>query len=292
MVIAAYLSTALVVAGVGAFHLLGDRNSAAVLTMTTWSLATVALLAPLQVLVGHESGSIVLKHQPAKLAAMEGHWETHRGYAPMILFAWPDQKNETNHFEISVPKIGSLIVTNSWSGTIRGLKEWPASDRPPVAVVFFAFRIMVGLGFAMLALGLWAAFTLWKGRLVGSAWLLRYALVLAPSGFLAILAGWYTAEVGRQPFTVYGLLRTSESVSPISARSVGLSLTVFVMVYAIVFAAGISYLLALMRKAPDETPLQAPKPPQPGVLRGTPLAAVESDEFQSPAHANDSRRQP
>jgi cytochrome bd ubiquinol oxidase subunit I len=279
MVLGAFLSTALVVAGVGAFHLLRGRTAPAVITMTSWALGTVALLAPLQILAGHTAGETVRTYQPAKLAAMEGHWETHHGNAPLVLFAWPDEKDETNLYEIAIPRLGSLVVTNSWTGTVRGLKEWPASDRPPVGGVFWSFRVMVGLGFAMTALGAWGAWALWSNRLVASRWLLRLALPMGPAGFIAILAGWYTAEVGRQPYTVYGLLRTADSVSPILARSVGLSLTVFVIVYGVVFAAGLAYLLALMRQSPDDTPLTALPARQVGALRGTPLAAVESEGF-------------
>jgi cytochrome d ubiquinol oxidase subunit I len=216
----------------------------------------------LQILAGHEHGANVFEEQPVKLAAMEGHWETWEGQAPLILFALPDQEEQDNDFSLAVPKIGSWIVTGSLDGTIRGLKEWPASEHPPVAIVFWSFRIMVGIGMLMLFIGYVGAFLTWRSEIARHTAFLRLCFLSGPLGFVAVITGWITAEVGRQPYTVYGLLRTADSVSPVTAGAVGMSLIVFIFVYGIVFTAGSYYLFKLAWAGPDQgegPPAEKPK---------------------------------
>jgi cytochrome d ubiquinol oxidase subunit I len=180
---------------------------------------------------------------------MEGHFETQAG-APLILFGWPDMEQERTLYAVEVPKLGSLILTHDWNGTVRGLKEWPRADRPNSTIVFWSFRVMVGAGFAMLALGLWSLYLRLRGRLYDQPWLLRAAVAMSPAGIVAVLAGWITTEVGRQPWTIHGLLRTADSVSSVDAAAVGTSLVAFIVVYFAVFGAGAFYMLRLLHKAP------------------------------------------
>jgi cytochrome d ubiquinol oxidase subunit I len=203
--------------------------------------------------VGDFHGLNTLEHQPAKIAAMEGHYETHAG-APLILFGLPDDEAETTRYALEIPRLGSLILTHSLDGEVRGLKAFPADERPPAALIFWTFRVMVALGFLMLGLGVWAGWRRWQGRLHDDRGLLRAALFMGPMGFVALLCGWITTEVGRQPWTVYGLLRTADSVSPIEAPAVASSLTAYVVVYFAVFGAGTFYLLRLMRRPPETGP--------------------------------------
>lgn len=250
MVLAAFITTCFVIGGVSAIYLLKDRHREGATIMLKLATAFAAITVPLQIFVGDLHGLNVHEHQPVKLAAIEGHWDTHRG-APLILFAWPDQANETNRYEVSVPKLGSLIITHEWNGEIRGLKEVPPEERPPVAPVFFAFRVMVGIGVLMLITTAWSAYR-WKlGKLTESKALLRLWMCMSPLGFVAVLAGWYTTEIGRQPYVIYGLMRTSEAASAIGAASVITSLVAFGTVYLFVFIAGSYYLLKLLRKGPQ-----------------------------------------
>ncbi len=271
MVLAAYCTTALVVAAVAAYHLLRGTKREPARVMMHMALGFLAIVVPLQILAGHEHGANVYEHQPIKLAAMEGHWETYEENAPLILFAMPNEDREENDLELAVPKIGSLVVTGSFDGDIRGLKEWPASERPPVAIIFWSFRVMVGLGMLMLFIGLVGALLAWRGRVESQRWFLRLCLLSAPSGFLAVLTGWITAEVGRQPYTVYGLLRTADSASPVTAAAVETSLIAFIFSYGIVFSAGMYYIFQLARKGPDEGPLKKRAGPDEPIL-GVPLA--------------------
>ena len=249
MVLAAYLTTAFVVGGVGAWHLLRDRSNEAARVMFSMAMWMAAVAAPLQIVAGDLHGLNTLEYQPAKVAAMEGHFETRAG-APLILFGVPDMKAETTRYAVEIPKLGSLILTHDWNGVVKGLKAWPPGDRPDAVVVFWSFRVMVGLGFLMAGLGLWSLAQRFRGRLFDAPWLLRASVALSPAGFLAVLAGWVTTEVGRQPFTVYGLLRTAASVSPIGAPAVAVSLAAFAVVYFLVFGVGIYFLLVLMAAAP------------------------------------------
>ncbi len=250
MLLAAYLSTAFIVGGTGALHLLRDATLPASRIMFSMAMWMAAIVAPLQIVAGDLHGLNTLEHQPAKVAAMEGHFETRAG-APLILFGWPDMEQERTRYAVEVPKLGSLILTHDWNGTVRGLKEWPREDRPNAAIVFWSFRVMVGAGLAMLAVGVWSLVLRARRRLYDQPWLLRTSVALSPIGIVAVIAGWITTEVGRQPYTVYGLLRTAESASSIDAAAVGASLAAFVLVYFAVFGAGAFYMLRLMGKAPE-----------------------------------------
>jgi cytochrome d ubiquinol oxidase subunit I len=261
MVLAAYVTTSLVVASVSALHLLRGTKPAHAKVMFKMAMGFLAIVVPLQIIAGHEHGANVYEHQPVKLAAMEGHWETWEGNAPLILFAIPNEMELDNDYVVEIPKIGSWIVTGSFDGKIRGLKEWPASERPPVAIVFWSFRIMVGIGMVMLFIGFVGAFLAWRSEITRHPWFLKLCFASGPLGFIAVLTGWFTAEVGRQPWTVYGLLRTVDSVSPVTAAAVGTSLIVFIFVYAIVFTAGSYYLFKLAWAGPSEG--EAPEPERP-----------------------------
>jgi cytochrome bd ubiquinol oxidase subunit I len=209
-----------------------------------------AFVTPLQIVVGDLHGLNTLEHQPAKIAAIEGHFETQSG-APFYLFGLPDMAAEETRYAVAIPKLGSLLLTRDANGTVQGLKEWPAGDRPNAPLLFWSFRLMVGLGFLMAALGLLGLWHRWRATLYSSRALHRMVLIMAPSGFIAVLAGWTTAESGRQPYTVYGLLRTSDSVSPVDAPAIGSSLLAFVLVYLAVFGAGVVYMLRVMSKPPQ-----------------------------------------
>ena len=265
MVLAAYLTTAFVVGAVGAFHLLGDRANEGARVMFSMAMWMAAIVAPIQVVAGDLHGLNTLEHQPAKIAAMEGHWETAAGQ-PLILFGWPDMEAETTRYAIEIPKLGSFILTHDWNGTVKGLKAWPRSERPNATLVFWSFRIMVGLGTLIILVGVWSLWLRFRRRLFENTPLLRASVLMGPSGFVAVLAGWITTESGRQPYTVYGLLRTAESVSPIDAAAVGASLVAFIVVYFLVFGAGTFYLLRLMCKPPD--------PSEPDIERGVPTRAA------------------
>ena len=249
MVLACYLSVAFVVGGAGAWQLLRDGSNPASRTMFSMALWMATLVAPAQIVLGDLHGLNTLAYQPAKVAAMEGLFETRAG-APLILFGMPDQTIGRVDAEISIPKLLALILTHDWNGTVRGLNEWSPADRPPVAIVFFAFRMMVGLGVAMVGLGLASLWLRWRHQLYGARPLLWASVVMAPSGLIALLAGWVVTEVGRQPFTVYGVLRTADSVSPIGTPGVAVSLAAFVLVYLSVFGAGTLMMLRMMARPP------------------------------------------
>jgi cytochrome d ubiquinol oxidase subunit I len=274
MVLAAYLTTAFVVGAVGAFHLLRDRKNEGARVMFSMAMWMAAVVAPLQAVAGDLHGLNTLAHQPAKIAAMEGHWETRRGQ-PLLLFGWPDMAAEATHLAVEVPRLGSYILTHDWDGEVKGLKAWPAAERPNSLILFWSFRIMVGLGLLMVATGLCSLWLRWRRRLYDSDWLLRLALLMGPSGFVAVLAGWITTESGRQPYTVYGLLRTAQSVSPIDVQAIAASLVAFIVVYFVLFGAGVLYILRLMSHAPqrDEPDIEPHLPLRAaGVTSGPALA--------------------
>ena len=253
MVLAAYLTTAFVVGGIGAWHLLRDNASPGARVMFSMAMWMAALVAPIQIFAGDLHGLNTLEYQPAKIAAMEGHYENQSG-APLILFGIPDDEAEETRYQLAIPKLGSLILTHHWDGEVKGLKAFPKLERPPAAIVFWSFRIMVGIGFAMLGIGLWSLLRRRQyGRLYEDRWLHSAALFMTPSGFIAVLAGWITTEVGRQPYTIYGLLTTAQSASPIEAPAIAASLIAFIIVYFAVFGAGVFYILRLCGKSPDST---------------------------------------
>jgi cytochrome d ubiquinol oxidase subunit I len=251
-VMASYLTTALAVGAVAAWHLLRGRKGEGVRLMFSMAMGMITVTAPIQILLGDQHGLNTLEYQPIKVMAMEGHFESHPDGAPLILFGWPDQAAAKVRDEVSVPKLSSLILKHSLDAPLNGLDTVPRSEWPPVATVFWSFRVMVGLGLLMLLLGAWSLLArLWRG-LYDWKWLHRLALVMGPAGFVAVIAGWVTTEVGRQPYTVYGLLRTADSVSPLQAPAVASSLVAFIVVYFIVFGAGILYVLRLMGQTPHE----------------------------------------
>ncbi|MCJ9429611.1 cytochrome ubiquinol oxidase subunit I [Kordiimonas marina] len=251
MVLAAYLTTAFVVGSVGAWHLLKDKDNRPARIMFSMALWMAAIVAPIQIFAGDQHGLNTLEHQPAKVAAMEGHFEND-GPVPLLLFGIPNEKTETVDYAVEIPHLASLILTHSMNGTIKGLKEWPKDERPPVFVVFWAFRVMVGLGLLMAGLGIWGLVQRFRGKLYDTPLLKKAAVAMGPAGFIAVVSGWIVTEVGRQPYTIYGLLRTDQSMSPIGAPAVGTSLAVFAAVYFIVFGTGVFYILRLMRQTPSE----------------------------------------
>jgi cytochrome d ubiquinol oxidase subunit I len=251
MSVGAFLATAMVVAAVGAWHLLRKNDIPAVRTMFSMAMWMLLVTAPLQALLGDAHGINTLEHQPAKIAGVEGHWQNQGDEPlPLIVFAIPDMENETNHFQIAIPRMGSWILTHTWGGQIKGLKDFPKEDRPDATIIFFTFRAMVGLGMAMIGLALWAAWQRHRHAMYSSPWLLRVTTVMGPAGLIAILAGWYTTEIGRQPWVVYGLLRTKDAVSTHAVGTLALSLGLFIVVYAFVFGVAITYIFRLMRSGP------------------------------------------
>jgi len=255
MVIAAYLTTAFVVGAVAAWHLLRDKTCEGAKVMFSMAMWMAAIVAPIQIFVGDMHGLNTLEHQPAKVAAMEGHFETQKG-APLILFGWPDMEAEETKYAVEIPKLGSLILTHHADGEIVGLKAFPKEDRPNAPIVFWSFRIMVGLGTLMALVGFWSLWLRWRKKLYTASLFHKISLLMGPTGFIAVLAGWTVTEVGRQPYTVYGLLRTSQSVGPVEAPAIATSLAVFAVVYFVVFGFGIYYILRMMGAAP--TPGQSP----------------------------------
>ena len=252
MVTAAYLSSAFVIGGVGAFYLWRKRYISHAKIMLKMAMMIVVIIAPLQVFLGDAHGLNTLKYQPAKIAAMEGLWETEKG-AGLLLFAAPDSKTESNSYEIKIPNLASIILTHDKNGEIKGLKEWKVEDRPPVKPVFFAFRIMVGIGMLMVLLGAISCIQYFRGRLFTSRFLQGWWMLMMPSGFVALLSGWFVTEIGRQPFTAYGVIRTMHSVSPaITGPQVALSLLAFVVMYIFVFGSGSYYILKLIGKGLPE----------------------------------------
>jgi len=249
-VLAAYLTTALVVGAVGAYHLLRDRHLAGPRVMFSMAMWMATLVAPIQILAGDQHGLNTLEHQPVKIMAMEGHFDSHPNGAPLILFGLPDEAAAKVKYAIEIPKMGSLILKHSPNAPLAGLDTVPRENWPPVPITFWSFRIMVGMGLLMLALGLFSLWTRWRGTLYQTRLLHIFAMAMGPAGFIAVIAGWVTTETGRQPFTVYGLLRTVDSASPLAAPAVGSSLLAFVIVYFIVYAAGLTYLFRLMAAPP------------------------------------------
>jgi len=252
MLNAAYLTTGFVVLAVGARYLLAGRHIEEGRVMLRMAIGLTAILAPLQLLIGDQHGLNTLEHQPIKVAAMEAHWD---GSKPgdFHIFAWPDEKAGKNSFEISIPRGASLILTHSPNGLFPGLSSVPASDRPPVKVVFFAFRIMLGLGFFMIAAALYGAFLWWRGTLFTTRWYLRVMAQSWWAGFVAVIAGWIVTESGRQPWIVQGVMRTADAASPVHANSIALTLVLFAIAYAVVFSFGIYYINRLIAKGLDSS---------------------------------------
>ncbi|MCV3765539.1 cytochrome ubiquinol oxidase subunit I [Rhizobium sp. TRM95796] len=281
MVLAAYLTTALVVGAVGAWHLLRRHAPIRSRKMLSMAMGMITVVAPLQIVAGDAHGLNTLEHQPAKVMAMEGHFDSHPEGAPLILFGLPNQDEQRVDYAVQIPKLSSLILKHDLNAPLAGLDTIPRDRQPPVAVVFWSFRVMVTLGFAMLGLALFSLWRRWKGDFATHTWFLRSALVMGPMGFVAVLAGWITTEVGRQPYTVYGHLLTAESHSPIAAPAVAASLIAFIVVYFFVFGAGVFYILRLMGRLPRD--------PMPD-LGGGPIRSAGIHpgpaQMKEPAHAH------
>jgi cytochrome d ubiquinol oxidase subunit I len=252
MGIAAFLSTALCVGAAAAWHLLKGRDSPRVRTLFSMAMWMIVVTTPIQMFVGDAHGRNTLQYQPAKLAAIEGHWENAPGESvPLILVGWPDMTAQETRYAIQLPHIGSLILTHTWDGQIPALKDFAPQDRPDSTIIFWTFRFMVGLATLMLLLGVAGLWLRWRGELFTSRPFLLASLVMAPAGLLAIIMGWVTTEVGRQPWVVYGLLRTSDAVSKHSVLAMSVSLVAFVVVYICVFGTGITYMLKIVAVGPD-----------------------------------------
>lgn len=262
------ITTAFVILGVGAHYLLQQRHRDESQIMIRMSIAFLAIMVPFQIMVGDLHGLNTLKYQPAKLAAMEGLWDT-RTRVPASLFAIPDAQAEKNRYEIAIPDLASLYLTHDPNGEVKGLKEWPRQDRPPVAIVYFAFRIMVGVGLLM-ALVVVIGVVLWiRKRLFETPWFFRLCRWTSPIGFLAVLAGWTTTETGRQPWVIYGLMRTSDAVTPsLTVTDVGISLVLYVLSYLVIFGGGAFVLarlfhLGIPSATASEMPDDASRPARP-----------------------------
>jgi len=253
-VTAFYITTGFVVLGVAAWLLRRGRAADESKMMIRMALDLLIVLVPLQILLGDMHGLNTLEYQPAKIAAIEGRYDTVKP-TPLTLFGIPDDKNAEMKYAIEVPRLGSIILTHTWDGAIKGLKEWKPEDRPPVGPPFFAFRIMVGIGILMLLVAIVGQFLMRSnGRLWRSDGFLRLCTWFAPLGFVAVISGWVVTEVGRQPWTVYGLMRTADSVSPsLTGHDVAISLALYVIVYLIMFPTGIAFMAGLVRRGPAET---------------------------------------
>lgn len=253
MGVAAFLASAFFIAASASWHLLKGHKTSAMKKMLSMSLWMILILAPIQALIGDVHGLNTLKHQPAKIAAIEGHWENEPGEAtPLILFGMPDMDAEETKYKIEIPYLGSMILTHSLEKQVPALKEFSKEDRPNSLIVFWSFRIMVGLGMLMILVGVWGTWLRYKKKLYESKAFLRLTFLMAPSGLIAILAGWFTTEVGRQPWVVYGIQRTRDAVSAHGEMHMSISLLIFLVVYSSVFGVGYAYMLKLIRKGTPE----------------------------------------
>ncbi|ARX34670.1 MULTISPECIES: cytochrome ubiquinol oxidase subunit I [Proteus] len=253
MGVAAFLASAFFIAASASWHLLKGNKTSAMKKMLSMSIWIILILAPIQALIGDMHGLNTLKHQPAKIAAIEGHWQNNPGEAtPLILFGIPDMDEEKTKYALQIPYLGSLILTHSLDKQVPALKEFPKDDRPNSLIVFWSFRIMVGLGMLMILVGVWGTWLRYKKKLYQSNLFLRFTFLMAPSGLIAILAGWFTTEVGRQPWVVYGIQRTRDAVSAHGEMHMSISLLIFFIVYGSVFGIGYAYMLKLIRKGAPE----------------------------------------
>ncbi len=280
MLLAAFLTTSMCVSATGAWYVLRRVHLADGRAMLHWGLGLAAVLIPIQMLFGHLTGEYVLKHQPAKFAAIEARWQTQQP-ASEVLLAWPDEESERNLFAVEIPKLGSFIASGDWTAKEIGLDSFPPQDRPPVVIPFFGFRIMVGMGLIMLAVSWGGNLLRLAGRLQSTRWFLWCTFLAFPSGFVAILTGWYTAEVGRQPWVVYGLLRTRDAVTPaLQAGDVLFSLSIYVLVYAVFISFGIYYIYRLLREGPtaDSGPIPNATPSRPLAFADSPASATGAPE--------------
>ncbi|WP_454835270.1 cytochrome ubiquinol oxidase subunit I [Pseudomonas lini] len=279
MATAAFVATAFFVGASGAWHLLKGRDSPAVRRMLSMAMWMALIVAPVQAVIGDVHGLNTLKHQPAKIAAIEGHWEnTDDKPTPLILFGWPDMQAEKTRFTVEIPYLGSLILTHSLDKQIPALKSFPPEDRPNSSIIFWSFRVMAGLGMLMIAVGLWSLWLRKRGALYQCRPFLYLVLFMGPSGLVALLAGWITTEVGRQPWVVYGVMRTRDAVANHSVEQLTFTLVLFVLVYFSLFGTGIGYMMRLVRKGPqshvDHAPHGGPGQPR---TPARPLSAADEE---------------
>jgi cytochrome d ubiquinol oxidase subunit I len=250
MILAAFLTTAFTVGGIAAWYLWRKQYVEHARIMFAMAMLMAVFVTPLQILAGDAHGLNTLEHQPIKVAAMEGIWKTGTA-VPWTAFGWPDEETRQTHYALEIPYAGSLILTHSLEGEVKGLDNWPSTEWPPVATVFWSFRVMIAIGGLMLLTGIFAAVLFIRKRLFTTRWFQIWCMTLTPCGFVAVIAGWITTEVGRQPYTIYGILRTADSLSPILGEQVAISLALFIVVYLFIFGAGTYYILSLIRKGPD-----------------------------------------
>jgi len=287
MATAAFVATAFFVGASAAWHLLRGRDNPAVRKMLSMAMWMALIVAPVQAVIGDFHGLNTLKHQPVKIAAIEGHWENQPGEpTPLILFGIPDMKAETTHFKIEIPVLGSLILTHSLDKQVPAMKEFPAEDRPNSTIIFWSFRVMVAMGLLMIAAGLWSLLLRKGGKLYSSRPFLHFVMWMGPSGLLAILAGWITTEVGRQPWVVYGLMRTADGVSNHSYAQLGFTLIAFVVVYFALFGTGFAYMMRLVRKGPHTGEGDDQRPGGPGQKRTPARPLSAADEGSDAVSAN------
>ena len=268
-----YVTTAFVVLGIGAWTIRRGRHVPEGKGMVWMALCFLSIFVPLQMILGDLHGVNTGEHQPAKLAAMEGLWDTGRG-VPASIIGMPNERAERNDWEVAIPVLGSIYLTHSLNGEVRGLKDFPADQRPPVAIVYWAFRVMVGIALLMLAVVVAGWVLHRRGRLYETPWYLRACQAAAPLGFIAVLAGWTTTEVGRQPWTVYGLLRTADSVTPsLTGTDVLVSLLAYIVVYLVMYPAGVIVMARLVRQGP-EAPAEGVRSPTGSGRPARPIEAL------------------
>jgi cytochrome d ubiquinol oxidase subunit I len=289
MMTAAYLTTAFVVLATGARHLAAGKNVESAKTMLRMAILMIAITAPVQAVIGDFHGRDTAKYQPAKLAAIEAHWDSSKPGA-LVLFAWPDEEAGINRFEISIPGLASLVTHGSMDALFKGLNDFAPQDRPPVKIPFFAFRLMVGIGLLMIAFGWLGAWLWYRGKAFERGWWLWAAQYTWPAGFIALLSGWFVTEVGRQPWLATGVIRSADAVSPVTTLEVAISLALFFCVYSVVFAAGILLINRLIDKGPDETTTKDP-PEQPS-KRPLKAAQEEASALFGDGRPGDDRIQP
>ncbi len=251
MSVAAFLASAFFVGASGAWHLLRGNDNPAIRKMFSMALWMALIVAPIQAMIGDAHGLNTLEHQPAKIAAIEGHWENPPGEAtPLILFGIPDMDEERTKYAVEIPYLGSLILTHSLDKQVPALKTFPKEDRPNSLIIFWSFRVMVAMGLLMITLGVVSLWLRYKGRLYQSRPFLWFALLMGPSGLIALLAGWFTTEIGRQPWVVYGVQRTIDAISGHGDLHMSISLLAFIAVYSAVFGVGYVYMVRLIKKGP------------------------------------------
>ena len=269
MVCASFVTGSFVVAGVSAFHLWRCQHLKTSRVAFSLAMWMALILTPSQIVLGDLHGRNTLAHQPTKLAAIEGLWETTKG-APMTVLAWPDMENERNLYAIDVPHVASLYLTHSWNGEVQGLKAVPRQERPNVPIVFFAFRIMAGIGMLLLATAITGAVLRWRHRLYETRWFQLLAMATAPLGFIAVLAGWTTTEAGRQPWIIYGHLRTANAVAPVAAHAVATTLVIFFAVYSVLLLSFLWFAGRIAIRGPESAIASDPRRLRPGLDRSAP----------------------